>query len=145
MFGPRDNFDPESSHVIPAIIKKIHDAQKSGENEIVVWGDGSPSREFIHAGDAAEGILKATELYNKSDPVNIGAGFEITIKDLVEKIADFMDYKGEVIWDTTKPNGQPRRRLDTARAEKEFGFKAQISFEHGLKETIKWYIKNNPA
>lgn len=142
MYGPRDNFDPAVSHVIPALIKKIHDAQTAGLDEIVVWGDGSPSREFLHARDAAEGIVLAAELYHKSDPVNLGAGFEITIKDLVAKIAALMEFKGKITWDTTKPNGQPRRSLDTGRAAREFGFKARVSFDEGLQETIAWYRKN---
>lgn len=142
LYGPRDNFDPAISHVIPALIKKIYDAERAGQNEIVVWGDGSPSREFIHARDAAEGILFATERYNKSDPVNIGAGVEITIRELVEKIAELMEFKGRIVWDTTKPNGQPRRRLDTSRAEAEFGFKARTPFIEGLKEEIAWFREN---
>lgn len=139
LYGPRDNFDPASSHVIPALVKKIYDAQKEGAKEIVVWGDGSPSREFIHARDAAEGIVLAAERFNKDEAVNIGAGFEITIKDLVEKISRLMEFEGEIVWDTSKPNGQPRRCLDTGRAEREFGFKAEIGFEEGLRETIDWY------
>ncbi len=139
LYGPRDNFDPSSSHVIPALIKKVYDAQARKEDEIVVWGDGSASREFLHARDAAEGILLAAERYEKSDPVNLGAGFEITIKDLVEKIAYLMHFEGKLTWDTTKPNGQPRRCLDTSRATKEFGFTAKTDFDTGLAETIAWY------
>ena len=139
LYGPRDNFDPASSHVIPALVKKIYDAQKQSAKEIVVWGDGSPSREFIHARDAAQGIVLAAERFNKDEAVNIGAGFEITIKDLVEKISSLMEFEGEIVWDTSKPNGQPRRCLDTGRAEREFGFKAEIGFEEGLRETIDWY------
>lgn len=142
LYGPKDNFNPENSHVIPALIKKVHDAQVDGKKEIVVWGDGSASREFLHAKDAARGILLAAEHYEKSEPVNIGMGFEITIKELVEKIAYLMDFKGRIIWDKSKPNGQPRRCLDTSKAEKEFGFKAVIDFDQGLSESIKWYRKN---
>jgi len=143
LYGPLDNFDPNSSHVIPALIKKCVDAIKQKKNEIVVWGTGNPSREFIYAEDAAEGILLATEKYNKSNPVNIGAGFEITIKELVDLIVELTDYKGAVRWETTKPDGQPRRMLDTSLAEKEFNFKAKTNFREGLKKTIKWYIINN--
>lgn len=150
LYGPRDNFDPESSHVIPALIKKCIDAQKSPTNSpftihhspITVWGTGKASREFLYVEDAAEGILLATERYNKPDPVNLGAGFEISIKDLVELIAKLTGFKGEIIWDTTRPDGQPRRMLDTTRAEKEFGFKAKTSLEEGLKKTIDWYISS---
>jgi GDP-L-fucose synthase len=143
LYGPLDNFDPNSSHVIPALIKKCVDAIKQKKNEIVVWGTGNPSREFIYAEDAAEGILLATEKYNKSNPVNIGAGFEITIKELVDLIVELTDYKGAVRWETTKPDGQPRRMLDTSLAEKEFNFKAKTNFREGLKKTIKWYKLNN--
>ncbi len=139
LYGPRDNFDPRSSHVIPALIKKCIDAQNRHDQYIDVWGDGTPSREFIYVEDAAEGILLATELYNKSEPVNIGAGFEITIKELVSLIARLTGFQGEIRWDTSKPNGQPRRMLDTSRARKEFGFTARIQFEEGLKKTISWY------
>ena len=143
LYGPRDNFDPNSSHVIPALIKKCVDSMQKGNDEIVVWGTGSPSREFIYAEDAAEGILLATEKYNESDPVNIGAGFEITIKDLVNLIVKLTGFKGKIVWDASNPDGQPRRMLDTSKAEKEFGFKAQTGFEEGLKKTIKWYKMNS--
>lgn len=139
LYGPRDNFDPSSSHVIPALIKKCIDAKEAGEKEIVVWGDGSPTREFLYVEDAAEGIVLAAEKYNKKQPVNIGAGFEISIKDLVKLIARLCEFNGKIVWDTSKPNGQPRRMLDTTRAEKEFGFKARTSFEEGMKQTIDWY------
>jgi GDP-L-fucose synthase len=139
LYGPRDNFDPASSHVIPAIIKKIADAQKAKEKEIVCWGDGSPTREFLYADDCAEGICLATEKYDSSDAMNLGSGHEISIRDLVEKIAGFMDFTGTIVWDTTKPNGQPRRCLDVTKAEKEIGFKARVSFDEGLKKTIEWY------
>jgi len=142
LYGPRDNFDPRSSHVIPALIKKCVDAINAGENQIVVWGTGTPTREFIYAEDAAEGILLATEHFNESEPVNIGAGFEISIKDLVHKIADLTGFKGEIIWDETKPDGQPRRGLDTTRAYEKFGFKARMTFDEGLKNTIDWYRKH---
>jgi len=139
LYGPRDNFDPESSHVIPALVKKSFDAIQNKEDKIVVWGDGTPTREFLYVEDAAEAVLLASERYNKSDPVNIGAGFEIPIKHLVKIIAKLTGFQGRVIWDKTKPNGQPRRQLDTTKAEKEFGFKAKTSFEEGLKRTVEWY------
>ncbi|MFA5238669.1 MAG: GDP-L-fucose synthase [Phycisphaerae bacterium] len=139
LYGPGDNFDPKSSHVIPALIKKCVDAIKSGADHIDCWGTGKVSREFIYAADAAEGILLATEHYNGVEPVNIGAGFEITIKELVEKIAKLTGFKGEIRWDSSKPDGQPRRCLDVSRAKKYFGFEAKTKFEDGLKETIKWY------
>lgn len=137
LYGPGDNFNPKSSHVIPAMIKKVYDAK---QKNISVWGDGSASREFLFVRDAAEAIVLATEKYDKSEPVNLGASFEITIRELIEKITELMNYNGEIIWDKSKPNGQPRRKLDVSRAEKEFGFKAKTTFEIGLKETIKWYI-----
>jgi GDP-L-fucose synthase len=139
LYGPRDNFDPKSSHVIPALIKKCVDAVEAGDDHIVCWGTGEASREFIYSEDAAEGILLATEHYNGSEPVNIGAGFEITIRDLVTKIAKLTGFQGEIRWDRTQPDGQPRRCLDTARAEQLFGFKAQMGFEEGLARTIAWY------
>jgi GDP-L-fucose synthase len=139
LYGPRDNFDPKSSHVIPALIKKCVEAVRSGAEEIEVWGSGRASREFIYAADAAEGIVLAAEKYNESEPVNIGAGFEITIKDLVEKIARLTGFKGRLIWDATKPDGQPHRCLDTTRAAEKFGFKAKTNFDEGLKQTIEWY------
>ena len=149
LYGPGDNFDPKSSHVIPALIKKCVDAQESSTNSpftihhspIAVWGTGKPTREFLYVEDAAEGILLATEKYSKSDPVNLAAGFEISIKDLVELIAKLTGFKGKIIWDTSQPDGQPRRCLDTMKAEKEFGFKAKTDFEEGLKKTIEWYIQ----
>lgn len=139
LYGPGDNFDPESSHVIPALIKKCFDAIEKEENHIVVWGTGKASREFLYVEDAAEAIILATEKYNKPEPINIGTGFEITIKDLVKLIVKFTGFKGKIIWDITKPDGQPRRCLDTSKAEYEFGFKAKINFEEGLKRTTKWY------
>lgn len=139
LYGPRDDFDPASSHVIPALIRKVHDAQKAGQPSIEVWGTGKVSREFVYVEDAAEAVALATEKYDKPDPVNIGAGFEITIKDLIALICRLMDFKGEIRWDATKPDGQPRRMLDISRAEREFGFRAKTSFEEGLKKTIAWY------
>ena len=139
LYGPLDNFNPASSHVIPAIIKKCVDAVEAGADHIECWGTGSASREFIYAADAAEGILLATELYDGSEPVNIGAGFEITIKDLTEKIAHLTGFNGEIRWDVSQPDGQPRRCLDTTRARELFGFTAQTSFDQGLKKTIEWY------
>jgi GDP-L-fucose synthase len=142
LYGPGDNFNPQSSHVIPALIRKCIEAQEAGRDEIVVWGDGTPTREFLYVEDAAEGILLASERYNESDPVNLGAGSEISIKDLVEMIANKTGFTGKLVWDTTKPNGQPRRKLDTARAYQRFGFKAQMSFEEGMSHTIKWFREN---
>lgn len=163
LYGPGDNFNPKSSHVIPALIKKVVDAMggkeaalqrikklnQSGESNkpdridkpISVWGTGKASREFLYVEDAAEAIILATERYNKSDPVNIGAGFEITIKELVELIAKLTGYKRKILWDTAKPDGQPRRMLDVSKAEKEFGFRAKTRFEEGLKNTIGWYVE----
>ena len=141
LYGHGDNFDPASSHVIPALIKKCVDAVEAGLNYIECWGTGSASREFIYAADAAEGILLATEHFNGPEPVNIGAGFEITIKELVEKIAELTDFNGEIRWDSSRPDGQPRRCLDTSRARKLFGFEAKTPFDEGLKATVDWYIK----
>lgn len=142
LYGPRDNFRPESSHVIPALIRKCVEAREAGRDEIVVWGDGSPTREFLYVEDAAEGILLAAERYNSSEPVNLGSGFEISIKDLAGLIARLTGFGGKLTFDATKPNGQPRRALDVSRAEKEFGFKARVDFEEGLKKTINWYETN---
>jgi GDP-L-fucose synthase len=139
LYGPGDKFDPRWSHVIPALIKKCVDAEEQGAEEIVVWGDGSPTREFLFVEDCVEGILLATECYTKSDPVNLGSGMEISIRDLVCLIAKFVGFKGEIRWDTSKPNGQPRRSLDVSRAEREFGFRACTPFEEGLRRTIEWY------
>jgi GDP-L-fucose synthase len=139
LYGPRDNFNPEQSHVIPALIKKFVDAKREGRNEVVVWGTGKASREFLYVEDAAEAILLATERYNKSEPVNIGVGQEITIRELVDLIAELSGYKGKITWDTSKPDGQPRRRLDTSKAKREFGFEAKTDFRNGLKKTIDWY------
>jgi len=139
LYGPGDNFDPESSHVIPALIKKCLDAQEAGEDQIVVWGTGAPTREFFFVDDAAEGILLATEGYNGSEPVNLGSGMEISIKDLVYLIARLTEFKGQVLWDESKPDGQPRRCLDTSKAQQLFGFKAETPFEEGLRKTVEWY------
>lgn len=143
LYGPGDNFDEKSSHVIPAIIKKVNAAKQAGKDFIEAWGTGIATREFLYAEDAAEGILLAAENYNKSEPVNLGSGMEISIKDLTETICRLMDFKGEIRWDSTKPDGQLRRMLDVSRAENEFGFKAKINFEEGLKNTINRYLKNN--
>ncbi|MEK7536911.1 MAG: GDP-L-fucose synthase [Patescibacteria group bacterium] len=142
LYGPRDNFDPKSSHVIPALIKKIHEAKTKNSKFIEVWGTGKASREFLYVEDAAEAIVLATERYEKPEPVNLGSGMEITIKDLVKLICKLMNYKGQIKWDKTKPDGQPRRALDVSLAKKEFGFKAKTSFEKGLKKTVDWYLKN---
>jgi GDP-L-fucose synthase len=142
LYGPRDNFDEKTSHVIPALIEKCVEAVRRGDSEIVAWGTGQATREFLYAEDAAEGIVLATEHYDGDEPVNLGAGFEISIKDLVEMIAAITNFRGKIVWDTTKPDGQPRRMLDTSRAEKFFGFKAKVSFEEGLKRTADWYVRH---
>ena len=142
LYGPGDNFDPRSSHVIPALIRKCVEAKENGADHIVVWGDGSPTREFIYAADAAEGIALATERYNESEPVNIGSGFEISIKDLAEKIARMTGFEGDLVWDTGNPNGQPRRALDISRATEKFGFTAKTDFDEGLQATIDWFLSN---
>jgi GDP-L-fucose synthase len=139
LYGPRDNFDLQSSHVIPALIRKCIEAKERGADEIVLWGDGSPTREFLYVDDAAEAVVQATELYNGYQPVNIGSGLEISIRDLAEKIAGLTGFHGHIVWDTSKPNGQPRRCLDVSRATQEFGFRAATSFEAGLQATINWY------
>jgi len=139
LYGPRDNFDLENSHVIPALIRKFVEALENNKKEVEVWGTGNVSREFLYVEDAAEGILLATEKYNKPEPVNIGAGFEIKIEDLVELIAELTGFRGEIKWDTSKPDGQPRRCLDVSKAKKEFRFKAKTDFREGLEKTIEWY------
>ena len=139
LYGPGDNFDPDSSHVIPALIRKCVEARERGDSEVVVWGDGSPTREFVHVEDAAEGILAAAERYDGADPVNIGSAFEISIKALAETVVRLTQLQGRIRWDTTQPNGQPRRKLDTSRAERLFGWKARRDFETGLAETIAWF------
>lgn len=142
LYGPGDNFDPQSSHVIPALIRKIAKAKKNKKKAITVWGTGKSTREFLYVEDCARAIVTAAEKYNKSEPVNIGAGFEISIKDLVNLITKLMDYNDEIAWDKTKPDGQPRRCLNTSKAFREFGFKAKTDFKTGLKKTIEWYLKN---
>jgi GDP-L-fucose synthase len=143
LYGPRDNFDLQTSHVIPALIRKMIEAEERGDSQVVLWGDGSPTREFFYAGDAARGIVLAAERYNSSEPVNLGAGMEISIKELAELIADLTGFSGEIIWDTSKPNGQPRRALDTQKAREYFDFEAQMPFKEGLRRTIAWYRENH--
>lgn len=142
LYGPGDNFDPKSSHVIPALIRKFVEAKNKNQKEVIVWGTGRASREFLYVGDAAEGIIKAVENYDKAEPVNLGAGFEITIKQLAQLIKRLTGYKGKIVWDKTKPDGQPRRMLDVSKAKREFGFKAQTPFSVGLENTINWYLQN---
>ena len=139
LYGPGDNFDPKSSHVIPALIKKCVDAKEEGKDHIIVWGTGGASREFLYVDDAAEAVILATENYNKPEPINIGTGFEITIKDLAEMIARLSDFRGKILWDSSKPDGQPRRCLDISKASEEFNFHARMNFEEGIKKTIDWY------
>ncbi len=145
LYGPRDNFDLETSHVIPALIRKFITARDTGKDEVVLWGDGSPSREFLYVEDAARGILDATEKYDGPEPVNMGTGREVRIRDLANMIAEMVGYKGRIVWDTTKPNGQPRRALDTTRAKKYFGWEATTPLEEGLRRTIAWYEANKAA
>ena len=145
LYGPRDNFNPESSHVIPALIKKVYEAREAGEPEVVVWGTGNVTREFLYVKDAAEGIVSALECYDKPEPVNLGSGNEISIKNLARLIATLMHYNGNIVWDATKPDGQPRRMLDVSRAKQEFGFSAETDFKTGLQETIAWYEKHKPV
>lgn len=140
LYGPGDNFNPDSSHVIPALIKKFIDAKESGSDRVEVWGTGAASREFLYVDDAARGIVRAAESYDKPDPVNLGAGMEITIRDLVDLIAELTGFEGEIVWDTSKPDGQPRRMLDVSVAEREVGFRATVEFREGLKKTIEWYV-----
>jgi len=142
LYGPEDNFDPRSSHVIPALIRKVQEAQERGDKEIPVWGDGSPTREFLYSEDAARGIVMGTQSYNGAEPVNLGTGYEISIRDLISTICEVMEFKGEIVYQTDKPNGQPRRCLDTERAKKEFDFTAQVGFKEGLKNTVKWWREN---
>lgn len=140
LYGPRDNFDPSSSHVIPALVKKAIEANESNAPSIEVWGDGSATREFLYVEDAARGIVLATERYNSPEPVNLGSSFEIGMRELVTVICELTGFKGDVVWDTTKPNGQPRRKLDTSRARESFGFEAEMPFREGLRRTIDWYL-----
>ncbi len=142
LYGPEDNFDPRSSHVIPALIRKVHEAQIAGQRDLYVWGDGSPTREFIYSEDAARGIALATCAYDGAEPVNIGTGYEISIRDLIALICRLMEFEGHIIWQADKPNGQPRRCLDVTRATQLFGFTSQVSFEEGLRRTIAWYRHN---
>lgn len=139
LYGPEDNFDPQSSHVIPALIRKVYEAQQRGDASIPVWGDGSPTREFLYSTDAARGIVMGAQFYNDPDPVNLGTGYEISIKHLIELICELMGYTGELVWQIDQPNGQPRRCLDTQQAKEKFGFVAEIDFRQGLKNTIDWY------
>jgi GDP-L-fucose synthase len=140
LYGERDNFDLETSHVIPALIRKFAEAKARGDKQVIAWGTGSPTREFLYVDDAAEGILLATERYNDSDPVNLGSGDEVSIRSLTEMIAEMVGFQGEVVWDSSKPDGQPRRALDTSRALQAFGFKAQTPFHEGLARTVAWYM-----
>jgi len=142
LYGPEDNFNPNSSHVIPALIRKVQEAQTRGEKQLPVWGDGSPTREFLYSTDAARGIVMGTQFYNDAEPVNLGTGYEISIKDLITLICELMEYDGEIVWETDKPNGQPRRCLDTERAKQAFGFTAEVEFRTGLKNTIDCWRKN---
>ena len=139
LYGPGDNFDEASSHVIPAMIRRFMEARDEGLEEVVCWGDGTPTREFLYVEDGARGIVRAAALYDSPDPVNIGSGFEITMKELAETISEFVGFEGQIAWDTSKPNGQPRRLLDTSRADREFGFRAETTFRDGLRQTIDWY------
>lgn len=139
LYGPEDNFNPQSSHVIPALIHKVYEAQQRGEKKLPVWGNGTPTREFLYSADAARGIVIATQKYNEPEPVNLGTNYEISIRDLVELICELMQFEGEIVWETDKPNGQPRRCLDTTRAKEKFGFVAEMDFRQGLKNTIDWY------
>jgi GDP-L-fucose synthase len=145
LYGPRDDFDPENSHVIPALIRKVDAARESGSSSIVMWGDGSATREFLFVEDAAEAVFLATERYNKPDPVNVGNGVEISIKSLITAVCDLMDYHGSVEWDTSKPNGQPRRRLEVSKAKEEFGFEAKVDLTSGLQRTIDWYLSHGKS
>ena len=142
LYGPRDNFNLETSHVIPALIRKAIEAGERGDQKILAWGDGSPTREFLYVEDAAEGILTAAENYNGSEPVNLGSGQEISIKDLVEMVVRLTDFNGQIVWQTDKPNGQPRRALDVSRAQEYFGWSAQVPFEEGMRRTIEWFKEN---
>jgi GDP-L-fucose synthase len=144
LYGPRDNFDLESSHVIPALIRKMVEAKRSGAAEVTCWGDGSPTREFLYVQDCADALLLAAERYDSGEPVNLGSGEEIAIRDLVEMVAEMVGYRGRIVWDTARPNGQPRRKLDTTRAERSFGFSAKTGLREGLRETIAWYLDAMP-
>jgi GDP-L-fucose synthase len=145
LYGPRDSFDLQNGHVIPMLIRKFVEAGQRGDDHVVAWGDGSPTREFLYVEDAAEGLLLAAERYNESEPVNLGSTFEIQIRELTEHIAAATGFSGSVVWDTSKPNGQPRRKLDVSRAERAFGFRSATSFEEGLRRTVEWYLAHQPA
>jgi GDP-L-fucose synthase len=145
LYGPEDNFNPNSSHVIPALIRKVYEAQQRGDKTLSVWGDGSPTREFLYSTDAARGIVMATQSYDGAEPVNLGTNQEVAIKELVETICELMEFEGEIVWETDKPNGQPRRCLDTTRAREYFGFEAEVDFREGLKNTIDWYRQHAEA
>jgi GDP-L-fucose synthase len=142
LYGPRDNFDLETSHVIPAMIRKFCSARDSGSNNVILWGDGSPTREFLYVDDCAEGLVMAAQRYDSSEPVNLGAGFEIAMRELAARISALVGYRGVIQWDAGKPNGQPRRKLDTSRALERFGFRARTSLEDGLGTTVDWYQKS---
>jgi GDP-L-fucose synthase len=142
LYGPEDNFNPASSHVIPALIRKVYEAKQQGVKQLPVWGDGSPTREFLFSEDAARGIVMGAQSYDDGEPVNLGTNYEISIRDLVELICRLMEFEGELVWETDQPNGQPRRCLDTTRAKEAFGFTAQVSLEEGLRRTIDWYIQH---
>lgn len=145
LYGPRDHFGTLNAHVVPAMIRKFVEAVASGQEEVVLWGDGSPTREFLYVEDAAEGIFRAAQHYNSKEPVNLGTGIETSTRELAEKIANLTGFSGKIVWDTTQPNGQPRRCVDVSRAEREFGFRAAISLEEGLRRTIEWYLQNRPV
>lgn len=145
LYGPRDNFDLEASHVIPAMVRKFLEAKERGERQVTLWGDGSPTREFLYVEDCARGLLLAAERYDSSEPVNLGSGEEISIRDLATTVANAVGYDGELIWDTSRPNGQPRRRLNVERAEQRFGFRAQVTMAEGLSRTVAWYRKSRGA
>jgi len=145
LYGPEDNFDTRSSHVIPALIRKVHEAQQRGDKQLPAWGDGSPTREFLYSTDASRGIVMATQDYDEPEPVNLGTNHEVKIKELVETICELMGYEGEIVWQTDQPNGQPRRCLDTQRAKEKFGFVAETEFRQGLKNTIAWYRQHAAA
>jgi GDP-L-fucose synthase len=142
LYGPEDNFNTESSHVIPALIRKVHEAQIREDKQLPVWGDGSPTREFLYSEDAARGIVMGTQSYNDSEPINLGTGYEISIRDLITLVCELMEFEGEIVWETDKPNGQPRRCLDTERAKQAFNFTAEVDFRQGLENTIEWYRQN---
>jgi GDP-L-fucose synthase len=145
LYGPRDHFDLENSHVVPAIIRKCVEAKQRGDREVVLWGDGSATREFLYVGDAAEAIVLATERYDKPEPINLGTGVETSIRELAGKIAKAAGFERRIVWDTTQPNGQPRRCLDVSRAEREFGFRAKTPLDEGLRRTVEWYLENAAA